>query len=222
MFYWFLKDYESNVFKANDRKFSALYQWEKALIILLIVLVIIWAIIILFLPNSIMSFIFSGIILLLTIIIQLLENNRQQKEIDRIVERFKTNKLKPFLILLQDEKYSMFGKSLDSKDGVEWLLKSCDIEIEKCKSKPSIFLNLKGLFLTLVLPILTYIGVTFTSTLPSSEKLIFSVSILVVLLMISGLFFITLPVINDFLTKRIRIIEDLKDNLEYYKMVKGN
>lgn len=220
MFYWFLKDYETNIFKANDRKLKTFYIWEKVLLFSYVALLIISLFINLYQPGNLV-----GIIILigsigLIITIYFLEDNRRKKEFDKIVERFKKNKLEPFISMLQDEKYTMFGKSLDSKEGIEWLLNACSTEIERCKNKPSFVVPMKSFFFTLILPIVTYIGGTFTATLSNSERLYFSVMVLMILLMILAIYCIVAPSLNDFLSKQIRVIEDLKGNLEYYKMTK--
>ncbi|WP_312644126.1 hypothetical protein [Hydrogenoanaerobacterium sp.] len=219
MFYWFLKDYETNIFKANERKVETLYTWEKVISFLLIALSIVFFFINIYQLGSLAGIIILIGLIALLITFYLLEENRRKKEFDRIVARFKKNKLEPFISMLQNEKYTMFGKTLDCEEGIEWLLNACSNEIERCNNKPSFVVPIKS-FLTFILPIITYIGGTLVSTLSNPEKLNFSVMVLIILLMIFGIYCIVAPPLNDFLSKQIKIIEDLKDNLEYYKMTK--
>lgn len=221
MFYWFLKDYEINIFKANDRKIKSLYIWEKVLLLLLVLMSIVFFIINLFMPSSIINYIILGSLIAIIIIIYFLENNREKKELEKIVENFKKNKIQPLISMLQDQN-TLLNRSLDSKEGIEWLLKSCSTEIEKYNNKSFIFSPIKNFFFTLLLPMATYIGGTITSTFSNSERLNFSIMIIVILLMLFGIYCMASPILNDLLKKQIRVLEDLKSNLEYYKMIKND
>jgi len=173
-------------------------------------------------PRSIVNFIIVGLLITITIIVCFLEDNRQKKELKKIVENFKKNKIQPLISMLQDKKYTLLNKSLDSKEGIEWLLKACSAEIERYNNKPSFFSPLKNLFFTLILPIVTYIGGTISSTFSNSERLNFAIMIIVILLMLFGIYSIVSPMLNDLLNKQIKVLRDLQDNLEYYMMIKSD
>lgn len=220
MFDWFLKEYETNIYKANDRKLRTLYTWEKVLLISLIAFSIGFAFITIYQPQSPLEIIFLFVSIGLLIACYYLEENRRKKEIDIIIERFKKNKMEPFINMLRSERYTLFGRTLDNKEGIEWLLNACSNEIERCKNKPSFVIPKRSLFFTLILPIGTYVVGTFASTLSPSERFYFSAMVLVILLLLFAIYCIVAPTLNDFLTKRIKVIEDLRDNLEYYKIAK--
>ena len=79
MFYWFLKDYETNIFKADDRKLKSLYNWEKLLLLLYITSCIAWFISFVTQPGGVLFVIFLIIFIITAIIISLLEKNRRKK-----------------------------------------------------------------------------------------------------------------------------------------------
>lgn len=219
MFYWFLRDYEVNVYKADERKLKALYNWEKGLLISLITLGVATIFAILYFRVSLISMILLLLMLLFLAIINILEDKRQKRELSNIIENFKTNKLNPLINLLQDQKYSFSGKLLNSKDEIDWLLKTCATEIEKKKSRPHLFTFIKDLFLMIILPLASFAGGTFASTLTNSEKIYFSIMAIAILFMIIGLYCMIAPSVNEIMMKQIKVIEDLRNNLEFYKMI---
>lgn len=219
MFYWFLKDYQTNVYNADNRKLRSLYPWEIIFLILLIGLSIVWAIVAIIDINSTFNIIMMFVLIALVIFLCFLEENRQKREINKIVDKYKNERLESFLKLLRDKKYLIGDKPMDCIEGIEWLLKACSIELERDKRKPSLFLPVKNFFLTLALPIMTYIGGTISSTLSIDKKFKSAIMLFMIMLILFAIYYMVSPILSELIKSRKRIIEDLEDNLEYYKMV---
>lgn len=220
MFYLFLEDYKANVYNVDNRKLKSWHPWEILCFISLLALSIAWAIVSIVNINSVLSVILLFSLISVIVVIYILEKIRRKREIHTIIKKYKNEKLESFTKLLKDPKYVIVGnKTLNCIEGIEWLLKTCSTELERNKSKPSPFLSVKNFSTTLALPIITYIGGTISSTFSINEKITSAIMILTIVLMLFAIYYMVSPVLNDLLNSEKHIIEDLKDNLEYYKLV---
>lgn len=219
MFNWFLKDYQLKIYNADNRKLKSLYYWETFILILLITLSILWVVINLLEMNSIASIIILLMLIATLIMAYILEENRQKREIDKIIEEYKNHKLEPFINLLRDKKYLILDKSLDNIEGIEWLLKACSKELERDRNQTTFFSTIKNFFSTLALPIMAYIGGTISSTFSVNEKIKSAILVFIIVIMLFGIYSMISPVLSELISKRKRVIEDLVDNLEYYKIL---